>query len=382
MQLNKKIALTGGGTLGHITPNIALIPDLIKNNFDIIYIGSKNSQEKGIVEDENIPFFSITADKLRRYHDFKNFLMPINVIKGINEAIKILKNEKVDIVFSKGGYVALPVVIAASRLSIPVISHEADFTPGLANKISTPFSKKVCTNFPETAKMINNNKGIYTGCPIRPNLLLGSKEEGLKILGFKENKPIMLVIGGSLGSIYINSLIRKNLKILTQKYNIIHCCGIGKVDLFYKKKSLECINPLFKFVHNGIIYEDAIDSYKQIEIIKNDLKNIYKASDIIISRAGANAIFEILALKKPNILIPLSLRASRGDQILNAKSFEKQGFSKVLMEEEIDNDNEIFIKAVDELFENQKVYIDKMISANKINAGEKITQILIDAIKK
>ncbi len=382
MQSNKKIALTGGGTLGHVTPNLALKPYLLNNHFEIIYIGSKNSNEKGIVEEENIPFFSITTDKLRRYHDFKNFLMPINVIKGINEATKILKNEKVDIVFSKGGYVSLPVVIAANRLKIPVISHEADFTPGLANKLSTPFSKKVCTNFPETAEMIKHNKGVYTGCPMRPALLLGSKEEGLKILNFKKQKPILLVIGGSLGSIYINNLIRKNLSLLTEKFNIVHCCGMGKIDMQYKKETINSEKTIFTLERNGKLYDDLLDSYRQVEIIKKELKDIFKASNIIISRAGANTIFEILAIKKPNLLIPLSLRASRGDQILNAKSFEKQGFSKVLTEEEINNDNEIFIRAINELYENQSFYIEKMNLANKINAAEKITQILIEALQK
>lgn len=354
----KKIALTGGGTAGHITPNLALIPELKKRDFEVIYIGSKNGMEKEIVTSRNIPFFGVSADKLRRYHDVKNFLMPFNVVKGIADARKILKENNIDIVFSKGGFVAVPVVIAAASLGIPVISHEADFTPGLANKIAIPFSKKVCCNFEETEKMLGK-KGVFTGCPIRERLINGDREAGLKILDFKNKKPIVFITGGSLGSNYINDLIRKNLDKLLPHVNIVHACGKGKVD-----KKL------------------TFDGYKQFDLITEPLPDILAASDLVISRAGANIIFELLALKKLNLLIPLSKKASRGDQILNAKSFEKKKYSVVLFEEEQDKNPDLFFKKLVEIKERKSELLNSMKNSKAQNAIKKICDIIEDEIKK
>lgn len=348
----KKIALTGGGTAGHITPNLALIPELKKRKFDIIYVGSREGMDKEIVEKKNIPFFGITADKLRRYLDVKNFLMPINVLKGISEAKKILKENKVDIVFSKGGFVAVPVVIAASKLKIPVISHEADFTPGLANKIAIPRSKKVCCNFEETLKYLKG-KGVWTGCPIRQELLNGNKKRGLNFLGFDNDKPILFVTGGSLGAAYINILVRKNLNKLLENFNIVHSCGKGKLD---KKISRE--------------------NYKQFEIITEELPDVLSASEYVISRAGANVLFELLALRKPNLLIPLSTKASRGDQILNANSFMKKNYSLVLLEEEQDKNPELFLKMIDELVAKKDSMIASMKNAAENDAINNICDII------
>ena len=348
----KKIALTGGGTAGHITPNLALVPELKNRKYDIIYIGSKNGMEKDIIENTDIPFFGITADKLRRYLDLKNVVMPFNVLKGIAEAKKILKNNKVDIVFSKGGFVSVPVILAASSLRIPVISHEADFTPGLANKIAMPLSKKICCNFEETAKALGN-KGVFTGCPIREVLLKGNKNRGLKFLGFDDEKPLLLVTGGSLGSNYINVLIRSNLHSLLKKVNIVHLCGKGKLD-------------------NSI----NVKGYKQYEVIRDELADLLAASDIVISRAGANIIFELLALKKPNLLIPLSKRASRGDQILNANSFMKKNYSVVLLEEDQDKNNDLFFKKLDELISKKEEMKESMNNATEINAIKNICDII------
>lgn len=345
--MSKNIALTGGGTAGHITPNLALIPELKKRGFNIIYIGSKNGMDESLISKSEIKFFGITADKLRRYFDIKNFAMPINVLRGINEAKKILKENNIDIVFSKGGYVALPVTIAAHKLGIPVISHEADFTPGLANKIASFFSKKVCTNFEETAKMLKN-KGVHTGCPIRSELLNGNKEKGLKFLGFNQDKPIIFITGGSLGSQYINELIRYNLDTLLKKYNIVHQCGKGK-----------CIG--LKRL-----------GYKELELIDKELPDVFAASDLIISRAGANILFEILAIKKLNLLIPLSLRASRGDQILNAKSFQKKNYSVVLFEEEQNNNNSLFLKKLNEIETRKNEILNALNNAHETDAINKI----------
>ncbi len=354
MEFYRKIALVGGGTAGHITPNIALIPELKKRNYDIIYIGSKNGMEKDIIPKYDIPFFGITTDKLRRYFDIKNLFIPINLIKGINEAYSILKKEKVDIIFSKGGYVAVPVIIAAKMLKIPVISHEADLTPGLANKIATPHSKIICCNFEETAKMFGK-KGFHTGSPIRQDILNGNREKGQKLLSFKTNKPIILVTGGSLGSRYINNLIRSNLTKLLKEYNIVHQCGNGNID-------------------SSISY----DGYKQYEIISENLADIFAASDFVISRSGANIIFELLSLKKPNLLIPLSKKASRGDQILNANIFEKKGYSIVLTEEEATEYPNHFFEKLQQLDIHREEYIDTMKKSKEIDA----INIICDLIDK
>ena len=353
----KKIALTGGGTAGHITPNLALVPELKKRDFKIIYIGSKDGMEKDICLRRDIPFFGISADKLRRYHDIKNFMMPINVLRGIREARKILKEEKVDIIFSKGGFVAVPVVIAASELHIPIISHEADFTPGLANKIASPLSKKVCCNFPETAKMLGK-KGVHTGCPIRKRLINGDKEAGIKFLNFKDKKPILFITGGSLGSKYINDLLRSNLEKLLPYVNIVHSCGKGKLD-------------------NTLKY----DGYKQYEIITDELPDVLAASDLVISRAGANIIFELLALKKLNLLIPLSTKASRGDQILNAKNFESKNYSVVLYEEDQDKNPNLFYEKLRDLDNRKKEILAAMKKANVDNAVEKICNLIEEELK-
>ena len=352
----KKIALTGGGTAGHITPNPALIPELKKRGFDIIYIGSSSGMDREIIEKRNIPFFGVTADKLRRYIDFKNFFMPANVVKGIGEAIKILKENKVNIIFSKGGYVAVPVVIAAARLRIPVISHEADFTPGLANKIATPLSKKICCNFEETLKQLGK-KGVFTGCPIRKELLAGNKKKGLEFLDFKDDKPILFVTGGSLGSKYINDLIRNNIDEILKEFNIVHSCGKGKLDDKIK-----------------------LEGYRQFELLTTDLPDVFAASDLVVSRAGANVIFELLALKKPNLLIPLSTRASRGDQILNANSFMKKNYSVVLLEEDQDKSPELFFKKLNELKTRKDEMIASMKNSTEINAISNICDLIEETI--
>lgn len=350
----KRIALTGGGTAGHITPNLALIPELKKRDYEVIYIGGKYNMESDACKIAGIPFFGITSDKLRRYFDVQNFAMPFNVLHGIIQSYKILKEQNVQIIFSKGGYVSVPVIIAGSILHIPIISHEADFSPGLANRIAAPLSKIVCCNFSETAKQLKN-KGVWTGLPIRKSLLNGNAIDGKKWLAFDNDKPIIFITGGSLGAKYINDLIRKNLDRLLINYNIVHQCGKGKVDTSISKSG-----------------------YKQFDVIINELPNIMAVADFVISRAGANIIFELLALNKPNILIPLSKRASRGDQEENAKSFEKNNFSIVLFEEEENQNNDLLFNKIDEL--NNKKY--EMIEAMKKAPVLDSVKVICDVIDK
>ena len=311
----KRIILTGGGTAGHVTPNIALIPKLRELGYDIQYIGSYNGIEKELIEPFGIPYHGISSGKLRRYFSLQNFTDPFRVIKGFGEARKLIKGLKPDVIFSKGGFVSVPVVLAGKRCKVPVIIHESDMTPGLANKLAIPSAVKVCCNFPETLDALPEGKAVLTGSPIRQELLTGDKDAARKMCGFTDEKPVILVIGGSLGAVAVNEAVRAALPELLKQFQIIHLCGKGKVDHSLKE----------------------IKGYCQFEYIKNELRDLFALADVVISRAGANAICELLALRKPNLLIPLSARASRGDQILNAHSFERQGFSLVIEEEQLTN---------------------------------------------
>lgn len=353
----KKIVLTGGGTAGHVTPNIALIPELKKQGYDIYYIGSHDGIEKKLIKDVGIPYYGISSGKLRRYFDLKNFSDPFKVIKGYFEACDILKKLKPDIIFSKGGFVSVPVVLAAKSKHIPSIIHESDITPGLANKICIPCASKICVNFPETLSHVSKDKAVLTGSPIRQELFNGNKLKGLKFCGFNTNKPIILIIGGSLGAASVNQAVRSLLPTLLDRFQVIHLCGKGKVDKSLKDK----------------------EGYIQFEYVQEQLSDLFACADIIISRAGANAICEFLALKKPNILIPLSSSSSRGDQILNAESFEAQGFSYVLKEENLTNMT--LIGAIDEIYNNKEKYIEAMNKSKTNNAVKKIVSLINDTVK-
>ena len=332
----KKIILTGGGTAGHVTPNLALIPSLKERNYDIRYIGSYQGIEKKLVEGAGIPYSGISSGKFRRYFDLKNFTDPFRVLKGYGEAIKLIKSYQPDVVFSKGGFVAVPVVLAARQCRIPIIIHESDMTPGLANRLCIPAATSVCCNFPETLAYLPKDKAILTGSPIRKELLEGDRLAGLAYAKLSGNRPVILIIGGSLGSVTVNNAVRAILPKLLKNYQVIHICGKGNLD-----ESLM-----------GTV------GYVQYEYVDAPLKDLFAAADLMISRAGANAICEILALRKPNILIPLTAAASRGDQILNARSFAKQGFSYLLEEETLSGDS--LLQAVSDTFANRQAYISKM----------------------
>ena len=348
----KKIIMTGGGTAGHVTPNIALFPALKEEGFEISYIGSYNGIEKELIKKQGIEYFGISSGKLRRYFDVKNFTDPFRVMKGYSEAKKILKHTKPDVVFSKGGFVTVPVVYAAKKLHIPVIIHESDLTPGLANKLAIPNATYVCHNFPETANHLPEEKSRLTGCPIRKELFEGDRDKGLKFLGFDGKKPVLMIIGGSTGAKVINETVRDSLDILTQRFDIVHLCGKDKLDTNY----------------------NDVAGYKQFEYISDELSDIFAASDVVISRAGANAICELLALCKPHLLIPLSANASRGDQILNAKSFKKQGFSEVLEEENMTKDT--LCENLTKVYDNRELYINKMKESSMSNPIETIVGLI------
>lgn len=350
----KKIILTGGGTAGHVTPNIALLPALSQAGFEISYIGSYDGIEKKLIEEFNIPYYGIATGKFRRYLDLKNLTDPFKVIKGYGEALKLMQELKPDIVFSKGGFVSVPVVLAARAKKIPVISHESDMTPGLANKIAKPAATKICCNFPETVNLLPKDKAVLTGTPIRQELLMGNRLAGLDFCAFTSDKPVIMVVGGSTGAVHVNDAVRAILPKLLEKFQVVHLCGKGKLDENYNNTP----------------------GYIQFEYVNKELRDVFAAADIVISRAGANAICELLALRKPNLLIPLSAKASRGDQILNANSFKAQGYSIVLEEENMTE--ETLYSAITELYDNRQSYIDRMSSSRQSNA----IPVIIDLIKE
>ena len=345
----KHIVLTGGVTAGHVTPNIALIPALKEAGYQISYIGSYDGIEKKLIEELGIPYYGISSGKLRRYFDVKNFTDPFRVLKGFHEAKKLLKQLKPDVVFSKGGFVTVPVVIAAKKRKIPAIIHESDMTPGLANKLCLSSASKICCNFPETVKSLPQEKAVLTGTPIREELLSGDKEAGRLFCGFTSDKPVLMVIGGSLGAASVNEHIRSILPELLKEFQVIHLCGKGKTD-----ESLK-----------------GTEGYVQFEYIKKELSDL---ADIVISRAGANAICEISALHKPNLLIPLSANASRGDQILNARSFERQGYSMVLEEEEITDEK--LLSVIRNLYADRHKYEQAMSAGSQMDSIHHIVSMI------
>ncbi|WP_432662070.1 undecaprenyldiphospho-muramoylpentapeptide beta-N-acetylglucosaminyltransferase [Wukongibacter baidiensis] len=345
----KRIVMTGGGTAGHVTPNIALIPRLKELGYDIQYIGTENGIERKLIEKEGIPYHIVNAGKLRRYFDMKNFTDTFKITQGLMQSLAIINKLKPNIVFSKGGFVSSPVVWAAWMNRTPIVIHESDMTPGLANKIALPFARKICYTFPETEKYISKEKSVLTGIPVRASLFAGEKLAGKKICGFDNDKPVILIIGGSLGSQVINKTIRGSLKSILNRFQVCHLCGKGNIDKNY----------------------EGMKGYKQFEYVREELADLFAMADLIISRAGATALYEILALRKPNILIPLSKKASRGDQILNAGSFKKQGLSHVIMEEELDKES--ILQGIDKVYEGRDSYI-KAMSSNK--AGNGIDEVI------
>ncbi|MEK5391708.1 undecaprenyldiphospho-muramoylpentapeptide beta-N-acetylglucosaminyltransferase [Margalitia sp. FSL K6-0131] len=347
----RTIVFTGGGSAGHVTPNIAIIKE-IKEDWEIFYIGSKKGIEKELIQKINIPYFGINSGKLRRYIDFENVVDIFRVIRGCIEARSLLRKLKPKLVFSKGGFVSVPVILAAKSLKIPVFIHESDITPGLANKISQRFATKIFSSFEETKKFFPENKTTVVGSPIRKEILNGSAANGKKLLRYDDKSPILTIMGGSLGAQKINEAVRNSLKQLTTKYQVVHLCGKNNLD-----------NKLVK-----------IPRYKQYEYVHDELADILNATDIVITRGGSNAIFEFLALKIPMLIIPLGLDQSRGDQRLNAKAFEQKGYSLTL--EEGNLNNETLVEYIETVFKNSEAFRRNM---KKSPSGEAL-KILVKEI--
>ncbi len=341
-----KIIMTGGGTAGHVIPNIALIKKLQEHGYEVSYIGSKGGIERQLIEKlGNVPYYGISCGKLRRYHSVQNFLDPFRVLRGIAEARSVIKKVKPDVVFSKGGFVSLPVVVAAGKTH--VVSHESDFTPGLANRLAEPFCDTICVTFEDTLKNIKHHKGVYTGTPIRTELYHGSREKALAFTGLSGEKPVLLVMGGSSGALHMNELVRAALDGLMERFDVIHLCGAGKTDP-------SC-------THEG---------YIQYEYISEELPDLFALADMIVSRSGANAVFEFLALNKPAVLIPLPLSASRGDQILNARYFVKRGYAEMIDQDTASPQD--LTDAVMKLYDNRELYIGAMKKDTRLDGSDEI----------
>ena len=344
---NYKIIMTGGGTAGHVTPNLALVPKLKEKGFDIKYIGSYEGIEKEIIVDAGIPYFAISSGKR------------VCTLSGFSKSDAIIAKIRPQALFSKGGFVAVPVVIAASMRKIPVVSHESDLTPGLANKLSSPFCDKLCVTFRESLNYIKDGKGELTGTPIRGEILKGSRIRGKDICNFNNEKEVILVIGGSLGAKSINDEVRYHINEILKDFNVIHICGKGNLE-----KSLEGLN-----------------GYKQFEYVKEDLPHLLQYADFVISRAGANVIFELLALRKPTLLIPLSKKSSRGDQILNANSFLKEGYSLILDEDEMKEKHNLPEK-LSQLRNKKDELIKNMTNSEMKNGVDAILNVIMKSINK
>ncbi|MBN2036634.1 MAG: undecaprenyldiphospho-muramoylpentapeptide beta-N-acetylglucosaminyltransferase [Chitinispirillaceae bacterium] len=344
------ILLTGGGTAGHVTPNLALLPSLQKRGFVVSYIGSAAGIERELIGREGIPFYSIPAGKLRRYADLRNVTDIARIKLGFLQSLLLVRRIKPSVLFSKGGFVSCPVVWACWFLRVPVIIHESDISPGLANRLSLPFAKKICYSFPETAAHLPRGKAVHTGIPFREALLKGDSAKGRAWCGFTNARPVIMVIGGSLGSQAVNACARESLDKLLEEFNVCHICGKGNLA------------------------DEHRPGYAQFEYVNEELAHLFATADVVISRAGATALFEIAALRKPSLLVPLPRSASRGDQILNAQSFEKQGFSRVLLQENMTP--EALVKNVFDVYENREMMITAMKERAPYSAAGKIMEVI------
>lgn len=352
-----KILFAGGGSSGHVNPNLALIDDLIKAGWEIYYIGSKAGIENSLIEKDKVKFFQIRTGKLRRYFDLKNFIDPFNVLIGIFQAILIIREIKPNVIFSTGGYVSLPTIIGAYINKVPSIVYEPDIEPGIVNKFSFKFANNICTTFSETSKGFPKKTFNYTGPAIRDDIFEGDYETGLKLCGFNKNKPIIIVLGGSLGSNKINEVVRSSLSILLRDYQIVHICGKKKLDTTLLDLS----------------------GYKQFEYVTNGLSHLFKIASLAISRAGANAIFELYFLKIPNILIPLSTKSSRGDQIVKARNFETYGFSKVILEKDFSTLK--LIAEINDVNDNISYYIDNLVKKTVPSGKKQLIKLINNYVK-
>jgi UDP-N-acetylglucosamine--N-acetylmuramyl-(pentapeptide) pyrophosphoryl-undecaprenol N-acetylglucosamine transferase len=346
---------TGGGTAGHVTPNIALIPLMQQKGYTVHYIGRCEGIEKELIEKmPGVIYHGISAGKLRRYNNIKNLTDPFRVVKGYFQALKLMKEIKPAGLFSKGGFVSVPVVMAAKAHRVPIVIHESDMTPGLATKLCLPHAKKACTSFNKTSEQLGK-KGICTGTPLRDSLFNGNGEICRKKLQLDE-KPVILVMGGSLGAKAVNDNIRLVLNRLLPVFNVVHICGKGKTDELVNEKG-----------------------YVQLEYVTDDLPDIMALADIVVTRGGSNSINEFLALHKPMIIIPLPAVHSRGDQLVNAEEFERLGYAVDLREEDITEDK--LVNAIRNLYDKRFDYVRNMEKSGAHLGRDKVIEVIFSTLK-
>ncbi|MDO5110790.1 MAG: undecaprenyldiphospho-muramoylpentapeptide beta-N-acetylglucosaminyltransferase [Clostridia bacterium] len=345
----KTILFTGGGSAGHVTPNLALIERLRKEGYTIQYMGSQDGIERDLIEDLRIPYHAIPCGKLRRYFSWKNFTDPFRVVAGVFAARRIVRQIKPDAVFSKGGFVSVPVVIGAHGRA-PIVIHESDYTPGLANRVAGRFADTVCVTFEDTLSSVGA-KGVFTGTPIRPALYEGDAKRGLNLAAFDGEKPVLLIMGGSLGAKAVNDTVRAALPRLLRAFDVIHLCGRGKVD-----------------------DAAACAGYRQYEYVTKELPDLFACADVVLSRAGANAVFELLALCKPALLVPLPRSASRGDQLLNAGYFARKGYAMVLEQEQLTPDT--LVDALGDLYHRRLSFISTMSHEEKADGTDEVLAVI------
>jgi len=359
---NYMIAITGGGTGGHIFPNISIVEELkIRGEKNIVWIGEKGGKEELFAKKLNIPFYGIKAGKIRRYFSLKNFSDLFLVVLGFFQSLFLLSKLKPKLLFSKGGFVSIPPAFAARVLRVPVLTHESDINPGLANRLISKASYAVCTSFKETSPYFPGKRVFYTGNPVRKVIKDGNSKRGKIFLGFKEDLPFVMVVGGSLGAQSINNTIYKIVDNYDLPFNLVHQCGRGNLN-----------NTFIK-----------IKKYRQYEFLGKEIGDVMAVSTLIISRAGAGALYEISYLGKPSILIPLSKTASRGEQVDNAKFFEENGASIVILNDDLNE--KILFKTVCNLLENKNTLVEMGKKAFRLlnhNAEEKIVDIIEDILKE
>lgn len=345
-----KIVLTGGGTGGHVIPNLSLLPYL-KKDFEIFYIGSNGIEKELVKKYDYLKFYEISTPKVNREKVLKNLMLPFKLLGAVSSCSKILDEIKPDIVFSKGGYVSVPVCLAAYFKKIPIVSHESDLTMGVANKLIYRLSTKFCTTFEKTSR--NLKKGVFTGAPIRDELFKGDKKRGIEITGLKANLPYVLFTGGSTGAKAINDVVFNNIATISQKYNVIHLVGKNK--------------------GKNIKYQN----YFQMEFC-GEIEHLYKLADVVVSRAGSGAIYELLRLNKKMLLIPLPKGNSRGDQVENANYFKNKNYARVLAQEDLNIDN--LMREIDSLYKDDSIY-QLLSTQNSSNGAKNIVNVILNTVK-
>ncbi|HEY4600045.1 MAG TPA: undecaprenyldiphospho-muramoylpentapeptide beta-N-acetylglucosaminyltransferase [Cerasibacillus sp.] len=354
----KRILFTGGGTAGHVIVNLALIPVFQQEGWEVDYIGSINGIERQLIEPlDHVTYYPISTGKLRRYMSIENFKDPFKVLKGTFEAWRIIGKRRPNIIFSKGGFVSVPVIFASRLRRVPAVIHESDYTPGLANKLAFPFANKVLATFSETMDYLPSKKSEYVGAVIREELFKGNENKGYELTGCTNEKPVLLIMGGSAGSERINTIVRHSLDDLLMHFQIIHICGIGKKDDTIKQ-----------------------EGYVQFEYVNEELNHLFAITDFVLSRAGANAIFEFLALQIPMLLVPLSRQASRGDQIINAASFQKKQFAHVLEEEDLTA--ETLLTSLLKLRKEAPIIKDHQATYQSSESRDRVIEIIKEQAKK